>query len=51
MKKRIKQFNMAKWTENRDSKRAKFLKSLTFALKHPLTWFVLCVIIVYGFDL
>ena len=51
MKKRIKQFNMAKWTERRDSKRAKFLKSLTFALKHPLTWFVLCVIIVYGFDL
>ena len=51
MKKRIKQFNMTKWTERRDSKRAKFLKGLTFALKHPLTWLVLCIIIVYGFGL
>ena len=51
MKKRIKQFNMRKWTERRDSKRAKFLKGLTFALKHPLTWLVLCIIIVYGFGL
>jgi len=51
MKKRIKQFNMAKWTENRDSKRAKFLKVSTFALKHPLTWLVLSIIIVYGFGL
>ena len=51
MKKRIKRFNMAKWTERRDSKRAKFLKNMTFALKHPLTWFVLCIIIVYGVEL
>ena len=51
MKKKIRKFNMAKWTERRDSKRAKFLEGLIFALKHPLTWFVLCIIIVYGFGL
>ena len=51
MKKRIRQFNIRKWTERQDSKRAKIIKNSIFFAKHPLTWLLLCIIIAYGFDL
>ena len=51
MKKRIRQFNMRKWTENKESRRAKIIRNVRFFAGHPLPWLILCIIIVMGFDL
>ena len=51
MKKRIKQFNIRKWTENKDSRRAKIAQNIRFFAGHPLPWLVFFMLVVYGFEL
>jgi hypothetical protein len=43
-----KTFSMRKWRENKDKSFAIRKKCIIFMLKHPLTWLVLMLIVVYG---
>lgn len=49
--KKVKAFSMDEWLKERDSRRRRLLRGTIFMLKHPFTWLMLTIIIVYGFGL
>ena len=51
MKKIRRKFNIVKWNENKRKFNKDFCKSAKFIAFHTLTWMLITIIIVYGFDL
>ena len=51
MKKIRRKFNIVKWNENKRKFNRDFCKNAKFIAAHPLTWMLIIITIVYGFNL